>query len=142
MYLTWIFHDGFSRSIFLNRAVLKIIQIDWTTQIPQMHIPFETINITLLGILYAEIKAFSAFTTKPTNCINWINHLVFFIKISFQDIKRHDQGVYRCRVDFRTSQTQSFRYNLTIISEYTNYNIRFSLLIRNVSKISTGKKKK
>lgn len=36
-----------------------------------------------------------------------------------QDIKRHDQGVYRCRVDFRTSQTQSFRYNLTIISKLT-----------------------
>lgn len=37
--------------------------------------------------------------------------------IRCQDIKRHDQGVYRCRVDFRTSQTQSFRYNLTIISK-------------------------
>ncbi|XP_037038777.1 hemicentin-1 isoform X2 [Bradysia coprophila] len=35
--------------------------------------------------------------------------------LDLEDIKRHDQGVYRCRVDFRTSQTQSFRYNLTII---------------------------
>jgi hypothetical protein len=34
-----------------------------------------------------------------------------------QDIRRHDEGVYRCRVDFRTSQTQSFRYNLTVISK-------------------------
>lgn len=38
--------------------------------------------------------------------------------LELEDIKRHDQGVYRCRVDFRTSQTQSFRYNLTIISKY------------------------
>lgn len=38
----------------------------------------------------------------------------------FQDIRRHDEGVYRCRVDFRTSQTQSFRYNLTVISELYN----------------------
>jgi len=35
-----------------------------------------------------------------------------------QDVKRHDQGIYRCRVDFRTSQTQSFRFNLSVISEY------------------------
>lgn len=35
--------------------------------------------------------------------------------LELEDIKRHDQGVYRCRVDFRTSQTQSFRYNLTIV---------------------------
>lgn len=44
----------------------------------------------------------------------------FLLKIqnnSLQDIRRHDEGVYRCRVDFRTSQTQSFRYNLTVISE-------------------------
>nr|XP_029724977.1 neural cell adhesion molecule 1-B-like [Aedes albopictus] len=35
--------------------------------------------------------------------------------LDIQDIRRHDEGVYRCRVDFRTSQTQSFRYNLSII---------------------------
>ncbi|KAG5675617.1 hypothetical protein PVAND_005506 [Polypedilum vanderplanki] len=32
-----------------------------------------------------------------------------------KDIKRHDQGVYRCRIDFRTSQTQSYTYNLSVI---------------------------
>uniref|UniRef100_A0A1B0FLW0 Ig-like domain-containing protein n=1 Tax=Glossina morsitans morsitans TaxID=37546 RepID=A0A1B0FLW0_GLOMM len=32
-----------------------------------------------------------------------------------EDIKRHDQGIYRCRIDFRTSQTQSFRFNLSVI---------------------------
>lgn len=36
-----------------------------------------------------------------------------------QDIKRHDQGIYRCRIDFRTSQTQSFRFNLSVISKYS-----------------------
>lgn len=35
--------------------------------------------------------------------------------LDIEDIRRHDEGVYRCRVDFRTSQTQSFRYNLTVI---------------------------
>jgi len=38
-----------------------------------------------------------------------------------QDIKRHDQGIYRCRVDFRTAQTQSFRFNLSVISEYRKW---------------------
>ncbi|KAG5676002.1 hypothetical protein PVAND_005857 [Polypedilum vanderplanki] len=35
--------------------------------------------------------------------------------LDIEDIRRHDEGIYRCRVDFRTSQTQSFRYNLTVI---------------------------
>ncbi|XP_030377819.1 uncharacterized protein LOC115626578 [Scaptodrosophila lebanonensis] len=35
--------------------------------------------------------------------------------LEIKDIKRHDQGIYRCRVDFRTSQTQSFRFNLSVI---------------------------
>ncbi|XP_049820104.1 neural cell adhesion molecule 2, partial [Aethina tumida] len=32
-----------------------------------------------------------------------------------EDVRRHDEGVYRCRVDFRNAQTRSFRYNLTVI---------------------------
>lgn len=48
--------------------------------------------------------------------------LIFFLRSCSlfipQDIKRHDQGVYRCRVDFRTTQTQSYTYNLSVISEY------------------------
>ncbi|XP_070500607.1 synaptogenesis protein syg-1-like isoform X1 [Chironomus tepperi] len=32
-----------------------------------------------------------------------------------KDIKRHDQGVYRCRIDFLKSQTQSYTYNLSVI---------------------------
>ncbi|XP_025832974.1 hemicentin-1 [Agrilus planipennis] len=31
------------------------------------------------------------------------------------DIRRHDEGVYRCRVDFRNAQTRSFLYNLTVV---------------------------
>ncbi|XP_024082683.1 hemicentin-1 [Cimex lectularius] len=32
-----------------------------------------------------------------------------------KDIRRHDQGTYRCRVDFRNTPTRSFRYNLSVI---------------------------
>jgi hypothetical protein len=35
-----------------------------------------------------------------------------------EDIRLHDEGVYRCRVDFRNTPTRSFRYNLTVIGEY------------------------
>ncbi|XP_058120917.1 uncharacterized protein LOC131290367 [Anopheles ziemanni] len=35
--------------------------------------------------------------------------------LELNEIKRHDQGIYRCRVDFQNSQTQSFRFNLTVI---------------------------
>lgn len=35
-----------------------------------------------------------------------------------RDVKRRDEGVYRCRVDFRNTQTTSFRYNLTVVGKY------------------------
>lgn len=38
-------------------------------------------------------------------------------QLVIDDIKRHDEGVYRCRVDFRNTQTRSFRYNLTVIGK-------------------------
>ncbi|GBP20632.1 hypothetical protein EVAR_93746_1 [Eumeta japonica] len=34
-----------------------------------------------------------------------------------RDVKRRDEGVYRCRVDFRNTQTTSFRYNLTVVEQ-------------------------
>ncbi|XP_074042436.1 sidestep II transmembrane protein, partial [Leptinotarsa decemlineata] len=36
-------------------------------------------------------------------------------QLVIDDIRRLDEGVYRCRVDFRNAQTRSFRYNLTVI---------------------------
>ncbi|XP_030763471.1 nephrin-like [Sitophilus oryzae] len=36
-------------------------------------------------------------------------------QLVIEDIKRHDEGIYRCRVDFRNAQTRSVRYNLTVI---------------------------
>ncbi|CAH1124419.1 unnamed protein product [Ceutorhynchus assimilis] len=36
-------------------------------------------------------------------------------ELVIEDVKRHDEGVYRCRVDFRNAQTRSVRYNLTVI---------------------------
>ncbi|GLG98678.1 Uncharacterized protein GBIM_05287 [Gryllus bimaculatus] len=32
-----------------------------------------------------------------------------------EDVRRHDEGVYRCRVDFRNTPTRSFRYRLSVI---------------------------
>ncbi|XP_026480006.1 hemicentin-1-like [Ctenocephalides felis] len=36
-------------------------------------------------------------------------------RLELQDARRHDAGVYRCRVDYRHTQTRSLRYNLTVI---------------------------
>lgn len=33
------------------------------------------------------------------------------------EVHRNDEGVYRCRVDFRNSATKSFRYNLSVIGK-------------------------
>lgn len=44
-------------------------------------------------------------------------------QLVIDDIRRHDEGVYRCRVDFRNAQTRSFRYNLTVIGMQPNLHI-------------------
>ncbi|KAL1502267.1 hypothetical protein ABEB36_007433 [Hypothenemus hampei] len=36
-------------------------------------------------------------------------------QLVINDVKRRDEGIYRCRVDFRNAQTRSVRYNLTVI---------------------------
>ncbi|RZF42473.1 hypothetical protein LSTR_LSTR004392 [Laodelphax striatellus] len=36
-------------------------------------------------------------------------------RLVVESIRRHDEGLYRCRVDFRNTPTRSFRYNLTVI---------------------------
>jgi hypothetical protein len=41
-------------------------------------------------------------------------------QLVIDDIRRHDEGVYRCRVDFRNAQTRSFRYNLTVVGKWVN----------------------
>ncbi|XP_050440187.1 kin of IRRE-like protein 3 isoform X2 [Adelges cooleyi] len=35
--------------------------------------------------------------------------------LNVDEVNRNDEGVYRCRVDFRNSATKSFRYNLSVI---------------------------
>ncbi|XP_066147993.1 neural cell adhesion molecule 2 isoform X1 [Euwallacea fornicatus] len=36
-------------------------------------------------------------------------------ELVIEHIRRHEEGIYRCRVDFRNAQTRSFNYNLTVI---------------------------
>lgn len=49
-----------------------------------------------------------------------------------RDVKRRDEGVYRCRVDFRNTQTTSFRYNLTVVGKTQRADIIFSKCILRV----------
>ncbi|XP_060524523.1 nephrin [Cylas formicarius] len=36
-------------------------------------------------------------------------------QLVIEDVRRHDEGIYRCRVDFKNAQTRSVQYNLTVV---------------------------
>lgn len=37
-----------------------------------------------------------------------------------EKVARHDEGVYRCRIDYVDAPTRNYRINLTVIGEYEN----------------------
>lgn len=114
-------------SLFSLSLLISLSLVNWSESLQFI---FKSRTIQIMCIVHKQIsfqqtsKIFRNILKSlkwnfPQNKMTkWSTKWQFFsFSFHLQNIKRHDQGIYRCRVDFRTSQTQSFRYNLTIISK-------------------------
>ena len=46
-------------------------------------------------------------------------------RLKIFNVSESDDGIYRCRVDFKASQTRTSRLNLTVVGKYQKYLLFF-----------------
>ena len=46
-------------------------------------------------------------------------------RLKIFNVSESDDGIYRCRVDFKASQTRTSRLNLTVVGKYQKYLLVF-----------------
>lgn len=90
---------------------------------------------------YYKIYSFDVRGRAFNKALNWsdstaVGPRAYFITVtkpaalSLEAVQLDDEGIYRCRVDFKNSPTKNFQVNLTVIGEETHYrNDRVTLLL-------------
>ncbi|KAG8228135.1 hypothetical protein J437_LFUL000137 [Ladona fulva] len=98
------FRNSPTRNLKINLTVIEI------------YFPFSFDSFDVRGRQFGQAKLWSAPSAFGTRA--FFRTATSPAQLMVDDLTLEDEGVYRCRVDFRNSPTRNLKINLTVIGEY------------------------
>lgn len=102
-------------NIFFNRERIFRSRDDWMQLFPLMDFSF-CFSFDVRGRQFGQAKLWSSPTVFGSRAFFSTANSPAQLKVD--NIQLADEGMYRCRVDFRNSPTRNLKINLTVIGEY------------------------
>ena len=106
---TWLHNVAKSFTIHISCASFP------PRRTPQIYVSLKCCSFDVRGREFGQAKLWSAPNAFGTRA--YFRTATTPAELMVDDLQIQDEGVYRCRVDFRNSPTRNLKINLTVIGE-------------------------